>query len=444
MTFRIVTGPLIAAAASLWLALPAAAEIDIQQVETPLGFKAWLVEEPSIPFTALEIRFKGGAALDAPDKRGATNLMVGLLEEGAGAYDAQGFAAESESLAASFGYDSSQDAVSVSARFLTENRDDAVELLRQSLIEPSFSEAALTRVRAQVISGIRSDAKDPDSIASATFDAEVFGDHPYATDPSGTVESVSALTRDDIVDAWKGAMAKDRVYIAATGDISPEELSALIDNLLADLPDTGAPLPQDFDVRTTAGITVVPFETPQSVALFGQKGLKRDDPDFFAAYVMNTILGGGGFEARLMNEVREKRGLTYGVYSYIVPMDHAELYLGRVASANDRIGEAIDVIKDEWAKLAENGVTEAELDQAKTYLTGAYPLRFDGNGPIADILVGMQMDGLTPDYIATRNDEIEAVTLEDVKRVAARVLKPEALRFVVVGEPEGVESTEPE
>ena len=239
-------------------------------------------------------------------------------------------------------------------------------------------------------------------------------------------------------------MAKDRVYIAATGDISAEELSTLIDNLLGDLPETGAPMPEDVDVETTAGVTVVPFDTPQSVALFGHKGLKRDDPDFFAAYVMNTILGGGGFEARLMNEVREKRGLTYGVYSYIVPMDHAELYLGRVASANDRIGEAIDVIKDEWAKLAENGVTEAELDQAKTYLTGAYPLRFDGNGPIADILVGMQMDGLTPDYIATRNDEIEAVTLEDVKRVAARVLKPEALRFVVVGEPEGVESTEPE
>ncbi|MCA0938320.1 insulinase family protein [Yangia mangrovi] len=444
MNFRIVTGPLIAAAASLWLALPAAAEIDIQQIETPMGFKAWLVEEPSIPFTALELRFKGGAALDAPGKRGATNLMVGLLEEGAGAYDAQGFAAESESLAASFGYDSNQDAVSVSARFLTENRDDAVELLRQSLIEPSFSEAAMTRVRAQVISGIRSDAKDPDSIANATFDAEVFGDHPYGSDASGTVESVSALTRDDIVAAWKGALAKDRVYIAATGDISPEELSALIDNLLGDLPETGAPMPQDVDVQTSAGITVVPFETPQSVALFGQKGLKRDDPDFFAAYVMNTILGGGGFEARLMNEVREKRGLTYGVYSYIVPMDHAELYLGRVASANDRIGEAIGVIRDEWAKLAENGVTEAELDQAKTYLTGAYPLRFDGNGPIADILVGMQMDGLTPDYIATRNDNIEAVTLDDVKRVAASLLKPEALRFIVVGEPVGVESTEAE
>ncbi len=437
---RFLTGPLIAAAASLWLALPAAAEVDIQQVETPMGFKAWLVEEPSIPFTALEIRFKGGEALDAPGKRGATNLMVGLLEEGAGGYDAQGFAAESESLAASFGYSSSQDTVSVSARFLTENRDEASELLRQSLIEPSFSETAIERVRAQVLSGIRSDAKDPDSIASATFDAEVFGDHPYGTDPSGTVESVSALTRDDIVDAWKGAMAKDRVYIAATGDISAEELSTLIDNLLGDLPETGAPMPEDVDVETSAGVTVVPFDTPQSVALFGHKGLKRDDPDFFAAYVMNTILGGGGFEARLMTEVREKRGLTYGIYSYLVPMDHAELYLGHVASANDRIGEAMQVIREEWAKLAENGCTEAELEQAKTYLTGAYPLRFDGNGPIAGILVGMQMDGLTPDYIATRNDKIEAVTLDDVKRVAARVLQPDALRFVVVGQPEGVES----
>ncbi|NDV98884.1 pitrilysin family protein [Salipiger sp. PrR002] len=432
--------PLFAAATSLMFALPAAAEVDIQQIETPMGFKAWLVEEPSIPFTSLEIRFKGGTSLDAPGKRGATNLMVGLLEEGAGAYDAQGFAAESEALAASFGYDAGPDSVSVSARFLTENRDEAAELLRQSLIEPSFSETAIERVRQQVISGIRSDAKDPDSIASATFDKAVFGDHPYATDQSGTVESVKALTRDDIVDAWQGAMAKDRVYIAATGDISPDELSALIDNLLGDLPETGAAMPEGYDVETTAGTTVVPFDTPQSVAIFGHKGMKRDDPDFFAAYVMNTILGGGGFEARLMSEVREKRGLTYGVYSYLVPMDHAELYLGRVASSNDRIGEAIEVIRDEWAKMAENGATEAELEQAKTYLTGAYPLRFDGNGPIARILVGMQMDGLTPDYIATRNDNIEAVTLADVKRVAGELLKPDALRFVVVGQPEGVES----
>ncbi|MBR9838619.1 MAG: insulinase family protein [Rhodobacteraceae bacterium] len=431
--------PILAFVFSLFLATPVLAEIDIQQVETPLGFKAWLVEEPSIPFTSLQIRFRGGTSLDAPGKRGATNLMVGLLEEGAGELDARGFAEAREQLAASFEYDASADAVSVSARFLSENRDAAVELLRESLVNPRFDQDAIDRVREQVLSGIRSDAMDPDAIANAAFDAMVFGDHPYGSDPQGTEESVTALGRDDMIAAHDATMTRDRVYIAAAGDITPEELSALIDRLLGDLPETGPALPPDVAAETTAGTTVVPFDTPQSVAVFGHEGLAIDDPDFFAAYVMNTILGGGSFESRLMNEVREKRGLTYGVYSYLAGMDHAELLMGRVASANDRIAEAISVIRDEWAKMASEGVTEQELEQTKTYLTGAYPLRFDGNGTIARILVGMQMDGLPADYIASRNDRIEAVTQDDVKRVAARVLRPDALRFVVVGQPEGLE-----
>ncbi|EPX79713.1 M16 family metallopeptidase [Salipiger mucosus] len=429
--------------AAMVLAGPALAAIEIEEVETPGGFNAWLVEEPSIPFTALELRFTGGAALDAEGKRGATNLMVGLLEEGAGDMDARGFAEATEELAASFSYEASQDTVSVSAKFLTETRDDSVALLRESLVNPTFSETAIERVRKQVLSGLRSDRTDPDAIASEAFDRTVFGDHPYGSPKKGTIESVEAMTRDDILAAWRAAIAQDRVVISAAGDISAEELASLIDELLGDLPEEGAPKPEDIDVGTAAGNTVIPFDTPQSVAIFGHEGIERDDEDFFAAYVMNTILGGGGFEARLMEEVREKRGLTYGIYSYLMPMDHAELYLGRVASANDRIAEAISVIRDEWRKLAENGVTEAELEQAKTYLTGAYPLRFDGNGPIARILVGMQMDGLTPEYIETRNDRIEAVTLEDIQRVAARVLKPDALRFVVVGQPEGLETDAP-
>ncbi|WP_370203237.1 M16 family metallopeptidase [Salipiger bermudensis] len=435
--------PLFAAVFSLFFAAPALAATNIPPVETPMGFNAWLVEEPSIPFTSLEIRFRGGTSLDAPGKRGATNLMVGLLEEGAGDLDARAFAEARDALAASFRYDSGPDSISVSARFLTENREEAVALLRQSLVDPRFDEDALERVRAQVLSGIRSDARDPDAIANARFDEMVFGDHPYGSQPSGTEESVGALTRDDIVAAHEATMTRDRVYIAAAGDISPDALATLIDDLLGDLPETGAPLPADIEAETSAGVTVVPFDTPQSVAMFGHAGIARDDPDFFAAYVLNQILGGGGFEARLMTEVREKRGLTYGVYSYLVPMDHSALYLGRVASANDRIAEAISVIRDEWRKMAEDGVTEAELEQAKTYLTGAYPLRFDGNGPIARILVGMQMDGLSPEYVTTRNAEVEAVTRDDVARVAARLLDPEALRFVVVGRPEGLEDEAP-
>lgn len=424
----------------LLAAAPLRAEIDITEVTSPGGINAWLVQEESIPFVALELRFKGGASLDLPGKRGATNLMTGLLEEGAGDLDSRVFAERVESLAASFDFDIGDDAVSVSARFLTENQDEALALLRDALIQPRFDQEAIDRVKAQVVSVVRRDAQDPDNIVGVAFDKMLFGDHPYGSSIEGTEESIAALTRDDLIAAHKGALARDRVYVGAAGDISPEELEVLLDTLLGELPATGTPQAADVEVSTEAGVTVVPFDVPQSVALFGHEGISRDDPDFFSAYVLNEILGGGGFEARLMEEVREKRGLTYGVYSYLVPKDNAALYLGRVSSANDRIAEAIQVIRDEWTKMAENGVTEEELATAKTYLTGAYPLRFDGNGPIANILVGMQMDDLPAEYVNTRNAQIEAITLEDIKRVAARILKPEALHFVVVGQPEGLDS----
>lgn len=427
-------GVLVAAA----LALPAAAQVAIQEVTTPAGITAWLVEDRSIPFTALELRFRGGTTLDMPGKRGAVNLMTGLLEEGAGDLDARGYARALETLAASFEFDAGDDAVSISARFLTENRDAAVALLRETIYAPRFDPDAIERVRAQVISGLQSDAKDPRDIARAAFSREAFGDHPYGSDGKGTVESVSALNRDDLLAAHRAVFARDRLYVGAVGDIGPDELAELVDGLLAGLPARGAPIPEPARVGLSGGVTVIEFDTPQSVALFGQRGIARDDEDFFAAYILNQILGGGSFESRLMTEVREKRGLTYGVYSYLAPKDLAAVYMGSVSSANDRIAQAIEVIRAEWARMADQGVTEQELQDAKTYLTGAYPLRFDGNSRIAGIMVGMQMEGLPINYIATRNDKIEAVTLDDVNRVAAELLDPGGLRFVVVGRPQGL------
>ena len=423
---------------TLFFALPARAGVEIKQVTSPGGITAWMVEEPSIPFVALEIRFQGGASLDAPGKRGATNLMMGLLEEGAGPLDSQGFARATEALAAQFGYDVGDDSASISARFLSENRDQAVDLLRLSLIEPQFNEVSLERVRGQVLAGIMSSENDPDDIAGRAFDAAAFGQHPYGSALEGSIETVQGLTRDDIVAAHRGVMARDRMFVSAVGDITKTELGVLLDRLLGDLPETGAEMPGPATLLLQGGTAVVEFDTPQSVAIFGQPGMDRDHEDFFAAYLLNTILGGGGFESRLMEEVRVKRGLTYGVYSYLVPKDLAALYLGSVSSANDRIVEAVDVIKAEWARMAAQGVTEDELNKAKALLTGAYPLRFDGNGAIARIMVGMQMQGLPIDYIATRNDRVMAVTLEEVNRVAGELLKPDALHFVIVGKPDGV------
>ena len=420
------------------LALPAAAEVQIKEVTTPAGITAWLVEDHSIPFTALELRFRGGTSLDVPGKRGAIYLMTALLEEGAGDLDARAYARALESLAASFKYSANDDFVSISAKFLTENRDAAMALLRNTIHHTRFDQEAIDRVRGQVVSSLMSDAQDPDWMARSSFSRMAFGDHPYGSEGEGTVETVSGLTRDDMLAARGAVLARDRMYVGAVGDISPEELGVLVDQLLADLPATGAPIPGPAKVQITGGTTVIEFDTPQSVAMFGQRGIARDDDDFFAAYVLNQILGGGSFESRLMDEVREKRGLTYGVYSYLVPKDLAAVYLGSVSSANDRIAEAIAVIRDEWQKMASTGVTEQELQDAKTYLTGAYPLRFDGNGRIANIMVGMQMQDLPIDYIATRNSKVEAVTLEDVNRVAAELLDPDGLQFIVVGKPEGL------
>jgi zinc protease len=364
--------------------------------------------------------------------------MTGLLEEGAGDLDSRGFARAVEDLAASFSYNLNLDSLSVSARFLSESRDDAVALLRSSIVDPNFNEPDIERVRGQVFAGLLSDTTDPDAIVGAAFNRMTFGDHPYATDLSGTNESVAALTRGDLLNAHSDIFAKDRLYVGAVGDITPAALGILVDELLGDLPEIGAPQPKAAEVTIEGGITVVDFDTPQSVALFGHRGIGLESTDYFAATILNHVLGGGSFESRLMNEVREKRGLTYGVSTFLVPRDHAATYQGQVASANDRIAEAISVIRDEWSKAAEKGVTAEELRNAKTYITGAYPLRFDGNAPIARIMVGMQMIGFPIDYIAIRNDKVGAVTLEDVNRVAAELLDADGLHFVVVGKPVGL------
>lgn len=430
------------AAVLIAFAFPAQAEIGIQTVTSPGGIKAWLVEDHNIPFTALEIRFRGGTSLDQPEGRGAVNLMTALIEEGTGDLDSQGFARARDSLAAEFRFSADADQVSVSARFLTENRDQALDLLRRALTEPQFADEAVERVRGQVLANIRSDAKDPGALAGRKLRALAFEDHPYGAPGDGTLESVGALTRDDILAAHKGALARDRIYVAAAGDVSAADLGPLLDALLGGLPETGAPMPDRAPLKLTGGITVTDFPGPQSSVVFAQPGIRQDDPDYFAATLLNEIMGGGQFTARLMTEVREKRGLTYGIGSYLVGYDLAELYMGQFSSANATVGQAISVIRDEWQKMAETAVTEDELARAKTHMTGSYPLRFDGNGRIASILVGMQMIGLAPDYPQTRNDRVNAVTLEDVRRVARRLYQPDALRFVVVGQPDGVVATE--
>ena len=427
------------AASTAFAPVFATAANKIQRVISPGGIEAWLVEEHAIPIVAIEVSFDGGSVLDPEGKEGVANLMMGLLEEGAGDLDAVGFAQRSDEIAARLGFGSGRESVSLSLRSLTENLDQTVGLMRLAIMQPRFDEEPVSRVKAQIISSIKSAETDPNSIAGKAFNEMGFAGDPYGRPSDGTIESVTGLTVEDLKATRETLLNVGGAHIGVVGDITAAELAPLLDRLLGDLRNEPVEELPMTTFSAPPGVTVIDLDVPQSVAVFGHAGILRDDPDFIPAYVLNYILGGGGFASRLTVEVREKRGLSYSVYSYLSPRNRAGLYAGGVATANASMKDSIAVIKDEWRKMAEEGVTAEELDKAKRYLTGAYALRFDSNSKIANILVGVQAAGLPIDYTETRNSLVEVVTLDDIKRVAARILRPDDLSIVVVGRPEGLE-----
>lgn len=420
------------------IAFPLRAEVDITPVTSPSGLTAWLVEERSIPFIALELIFAGGASIEADEQAGAVSLMTSLLNDGAGDMDAQAFAARTEELAARLSFESGRDTVSVSARFLTEDADEVIDHLRLALTEPRFDEDAVERVRSQMLAKLRRDALDPNTLASRAFARAGFDGHPYARETDGTLETVAALDRAALQAAHQGAIARDRVFIGAAGDIDAETLGALLDRLFEGIPETGAPLPDMVAFQAEPGVEIVPFDGPQSVVGFGHAGLSRDDPDFLAAFVVNEVFGGGRFGTRLMQSLRVERGLTYGVGAFLSAGLLGHSYQGRVSTDNANVETVIELLRAEWEHMATEGLTEEERERIVTYLTGAYPLRFDGNSSIASIMASMQYQGFDIDYVNRRNDMIRALTLEDLNRVADRLFDPEALVFVVVGQPVGL------
>lgn len=430
---------LLPAVVLVLFALPAQA-IEARKVVSDGGIEAWLVEDHTIPVITLDVGWRGGAAMDPDGKTGLANMVSGLLDEGAGEMDSLAFRAILENKAIGLSFDAGQDSFSGSLRTLTENKAQAFDLLRQAMTAPRFDDEPVERIRSQIVTGLTLDQEDPQIIARKRWNEIVFGDHPYARPVTGTIESVRGLTKDDLRRFVADALVNDdRMKIGVAGDITAEELKPLLDKTFGALPTDGREVGIPDATPVTGRTEVVEKGIPQSVAVFGETGLPRDDKDFYAAYVVNYILGGGGFASRLMEEVREKRGLAYSVYSYLYPLDHAALMIGGTATNNARMKESLSVIRDVWAEMAENGPTEQELQDAKTYLTGAYPLRFTSTGNISAILMSMQLDHYPIDHLQTRNDKIEAVTLEDAKRAARRLLDPDALTVVVVGQPDGVE-----
>ena len=427
-------------AATLAATLPARA-IEVERVVSPSGIEAWLVEDHTNPIVALRFAFRGGAALDPKGKEGLAEMVSSLLDEGAGELDTQAFQRRLEDMAITLRFDAGLDTFSGRLRTLSANLGAAFDLLRLALTRPRFDDEPVARMGSQILTMIQRNSEDPDVIASRALRRALFPDHPYGRPVTGTEDSVKAITAADLRRFVAERLARDNLLIGAVGDIAPDQLAALLDETFGGLPGKAAAwrLPEVTPIATGRTI-VVRKVVPQSAILFAQAGIKRDDDDFYPAYVMNYVLGGGGFTSRLYGEVREKRGLAYSVYTYLSPLASSALLQGGVGTANARVAETLGVVRAEWRRMAADGVEEAELADAKTYLTGSFPLRFSSSGRIAAILVGMQLDRLGIDYLDRRNGFVEAVTRDDVNRVARRLLDTEGLTTVVVGEPEGVSS----
>jgi zinc protease len=412
---------------------------NIQRVVSPRGIEAWLIEDHTNPIVALQFALKAGAAYDPKGKEGLAELTAALLDEGAGDLDSQAFQGRLQDASISLGFDAAMDRFSGGLKTLTRHRAEAFDLLRLALTKPRFDADAVERMRAETLVALAREAESPTRVAGQLWWHQSFPEHPYGRPSQGTAESVKSIVRADLEGFVKHRLARDTLKIGVVGDITAAELAPLLDQTFGALPAKAAPAVIREAMPASKGdIRVVRRANPQSTVVFGQRGLKRDDPDFYAALVMNYILGGGTFNSRLYAEVREKRGLAYSIGTYLSPLDHSGLIIGSVGTRNSQVKQTIDLVRAEWRRMAAGDVGQAELDDAKTYLTGSFALQFRNSDGIARLLVAIQMDNLGIDYIDRRNKLIGAVTLDDVKRVAKKLLDPAALFFVVVGEPEGL------
>ncbi len=421
---------------------PPAGAVTIERVLSPGGIEAWLVRDHTNPIITMRFAFRGGAALDPEGREGLANMVSTLLDEGAGDLDSKTFQGRLEDLVITLRFDAGRDNFSGRLRTLVENKTTAFELLTLALTRPRFDTEPLERIRNQLFSSLRQEAEDPNTIAGKTLFKTLFPAHPYGRPVDGSLESVAAITQTDLKGFVQRRLAKDNLAIGVVGDITADALKPVLDKTFGGLPAKARPWAIPEAVLKGQGRTVVVTKpAPQSAIIFADKGPKRQDPDFYAAYLMNHVLGGGGFTSRLYNTVREKRGLAYSVYSALHPLDRAGLIFGGAGTANKSASETIAVMRGEWTRMATKGMSEKELADAKTFLTGSYPLSFTSSNRIASMLIGIQMDNLGIDYPDRRNGLIEAVTLGDVNRLAKKLLRPDQLTVVVVGQPDGVKST---
>lgn len=411
----------------------------IQQFTTPGGVSVWLVEEPSIPILSLRMAWQAGEMNDPAGLEGLSNAVVYHMNEGAGDLDAQAYFKRMEELNMSFSCGASRESTFCNASMLTDNAQDSFDLIALAFAEPRFDDGPFERFLREQEVGLQTRETNPRYLATRARAAALYAGHPYATETSA--ESLAALSQEAMRTQKDRLMVKQGLLVTAVGAISPSELAPLIDAMIAGLPDRGDTV-DTADVQLADPVAtpiVVDLPQPQSLVTFAAPAMPREDPDFYTAVVLNYTFGGGGFESRLMQDLRVEKGLTYGVSTQVSSQDKIQLWVGGGQTKNESAGEFIAGIRRNLATMVAEGMTEEELSAAKAYLTGSYPLGFDSNAKIAARMMGVRIEDLPVDFFDKRNAMVEAVTLEDVNRVARAYLDPDKFTFIIVGQPAGLD-----
>ena len=414
---------------------------EIKQVTSNSGITAWLVEDHKNPLITMQFMVRSGSSIDPKTKTGLAYLVSGLLDEGAGDLDSKSFqvALEKNSIALSF--NARMDSFSGTLSTLTETKEEAFLLLALAIKEPRFDPEPTLRVKSQIAASLRASKENPNNIAGKLWWQLAFPSHAYGRPKKGTPETLASITREDMKDYVNKNLIKDNISISVVGDITTGELSAVLDDIFGDLPSSSARNElRNTRVKNSGETVIVERDIPQSVVIFGHDGIKRDDADWYAATILFEILA-GGFGSRLTEEIREKRGLTYGVAAYPLPLDKAGVIVGSVSTVNGRVAESIRLIRDIWRRFGEEGPTIEEIQNAKDYINGSFSLRFTNSKTIVGVLNALQRFDLGKNYIEERPNLIAKVTPEDLKRVAKRIFKAESLTFVIVGNPVNIKAT---
>ncbi|MGC6471442.1 MAG: M16 family metallopeptidase [Parvibaculales bacterium] len=416
------------------LIMPARAiDLAVQELTTKSGVRFWFVEDKTLPIINVRMSWRGGAGTETADTNGLTRFMVSLLDEGAGSHKAGAFKAALVENGIRLGFSADLENITGTVQCLTSNQDKAFALLKLALQQPRFDDEAIERMRTTLINGRKSALGNPRVLNSENWWRLAFGEHPYARPVAGSIENLKTFNKADIIAAHHAHLARDNLILTIVGHISAQAAKEAVEDVFSGLPaKSTSPPVADVSMMADGTTARLDYPTPQAEILFGLQGIPYQDPDYFAAYVMNYILAGGGFSSRLMEEIREKRGLAYGVYASLGNYQHASIWRGNIATAPDNIETALSLLKREIKRIKDTPVSAEELDSAKSYLTGAFYMRFDSSRKIAGQLHGLQLIGFQKDYIKTRNDRIQSVTVDQVQAVARRLLHEDRLKISII------------